>query len=342
MNESFRLRNAIRVQGLLSTLFFAAAALGSAAIPLLPNPEQHGFAAPNAAERVAALGVAVFGMMTILGAFLLTSYYRERVSIAGSRAEIRTAFRCREFDVADIEALNWRPIPLGGRLQFIVPGRKINLDLHGFGAADRLQMIRLFRRLIPAEKQLEWPMFCHKIALPLRERLLPQTPRTLAESCPGDQFVLTRRRYDVCAAVLVPAALMVGVAVWRLTGAAGALALPLCMIFFWLFLRYSLRPQGERCERLTALPGWRTLLLGAVAIVGTKVLLVSLQLAGVEPDTACTAALVFLAPIMPLFLYGMWRAEKQAKRLAALSALTAPERWDAGESPAHGVPLAAV
>ena len=335
MNESFRLRNAIRVQGLLSTLFFATAALGFAAIPLLPNPEQHGFAAPNAAERVAALGVAVFGTMTILGAFLLTSYYRERVSIAGSRAEIRSAFRCREFDIADVETLNWRPIPLGGRLQFIVPGRKTNLDLHGFGAADRLQMIRLFRRLIPAEKQLDWPMFCHKIALPLRERHLPITPQTLADSCPGDKFVLMRRRYDVCAAVLVPAALVVGVAVWRLTGAAGALALPLCMIFFWLFLRYSVRPEGERCERLTALPGWRTLLLGAGAIVGTKVLVVSLRLAGVEPDTACTAALVVLTPIMPLFLYGMWRAERQQKSETARLAETAPARWDALEAAGH-------
>ena len=43
------------------------------------------------------------------------------------------------------------------------------LHLHGFDRQDRLEIVRRLRDLIPAGKQDGWPLFCSKVALPLRD-----------------------------------------------------------------------------------------------------------------------------------------------------------------------------
>ena len=95
-------------------------------------------------------------------------------------------------------------------------------------------MIRWFPRSRTRYKQAEWPMFCHKIALPLRDRCLFAATGEPARSLAAGEVIITRGRYDRVAMWLLPASFIVAGAVWWATGSTILLQTAGTMVAAWL------------------------------------------------------------------------------------------------------------
>ena len=334
MSESFRLRKSILVQGIVCTLLFMVATIGSVSVMFLYEPEKQGVKGEHSAANFASLSPAVFfGGMTTLSVYTLLAYYVEHVAIMGTRILVRSVFQNRQFEASDVGTLVWKAIPVGGRLDLWVPNQRTKVDLHGFRDEDRLRIIRLFRGLIPEEKQVDWPLFCHKIALPLRDRRLnPPTGDSISRPADGE-VIITRQRYDRLAIALLPMTFILAIAIWWITTSPTVFVIPACIALFWLFLRYSVRPEGQRQMRLAAKPGSRTMLFAMIAIIGSQLVVAALGLAGVRREAGFAIGLLIVVPAFAVFIYGVYRVDREQKRDAETAAKLAPERWKQGEPP---------
>lgn len=167
MNETFRLAKKVKYQGMACTACFLAAVLGYSTIFFLEEPAKHGFKGEDSVAFVGWMGIAVFGTMLLVSIYIWAAYYVERFTINGTTLSVRSMFQNRRFDACDIQSLRWRVYPKGGSIRFRILGCNARLDFDGYENHDRLQIIRALRELVPSEMQEGWPIFCHKVALPL-------------------------------------------------------------------------------------------------------------------------------------------------------------------------------
>ncbi len=192
MSETFRLRKTVKYQGMAFTTVFLAALVGYSSIFFLEEPAKHGFKGEHSVAVVGGMGVAVFGMMLLMSLFLWAAYYVERFTITGTMLSIHSIIRSRKFDVSELQCLKWRVYPMGGSIVFRLLGSRARLDLHGYSKDDRLRIIRQPCTISPSRVQEEWPLFCHKVALPLRDG-----KRSIGRREPSSEFfIITRKRYD--------------------------------------------------------------------------------------------------------------------------------------------------
>ncbi len=255
MNESFRIRKSILVQGLAFTLLFLSATLASAGVPFFAELAQRGLERDQSAPIVGGIVTFVFGAMTLLGVYMLLACYVERVTVAGTVLSVRSVFGNRQFDAAAVDKLAWKTRPVGGRIDCFVAGRRTTVELNGYSMDDRLRLVRLFRGFVPEEKQADWPMFCQKIALPLRETHADALQGGPARPLAPGQALITRWRDDRLAAVVLPTSFIAAGVVWWANGSTLLLWTAWILAAAWLFLRYTTRRGGERAVRLTAMPG---------------------------------------------------------------------------------------
>ncbi len=344
MNATFRLRRLIQVAGIAFTLIFSAITVGFVTwLLLLKEPEKEGFDGEHSVAIVGGLCVTVLGGMTIFSMYTLAAYYVERLVVAGTTIQIRSVFQKREFVASEVDKLEWKIAPIAGRLVFLASGQKTRLDLHGFHPQDRLQIIRLLRNLIPDDKQEGWPLFCMKIGLPLRDGVSSKSGArsVMAAESPAGEVLITRRRYDRLFAVLFPisliAAAVVSLAIaWPpdilLPIVATASAVPILIFAFWLFLRFTIPPEGKRIPKVTGSYDGRTMLFGLSAVVAARLTMAAVRFTGVNREDGCLAGLMILTPVLPIVMYRLFRSDKAKKMADAVVAATATERWEQGES----------
>ena len=210
MNRTFRLRRSILIQGIGFLLIYLTVTIGGAVVLLLiKEPQTQGFKDAESVKIMFGMWVSVFGTMTVLSVYMLIAYCMERLSIKDQRIHVRSVFQNRHFEATEVDRLVWKTTPKGGKLTFYVSGQKTAMHFNGFRREDRLPIIRVLRDLIPEGKQDGWPLFCSKIALPLRDGVQAKArqgneaelPRSAAE------ILITRRRYDRLAAVVMPLSL---------------------------------------------------------------------------------------------------------------------------------------
>jgi hypothetical protein len=156
---------------------------------------------------------------------------------------------------------------------------------------------------------------------------------TLAEGR-GDVFI-TRHRYDRLAVALVPTSLIGAISVWWISASPIAFAVPVCLICLWVLMRFSVRPEGEVQPRLTLMSGGFAMLFGMLMIVLSMTAMGAAKLAGYSGDTAGTVGLLILGPTLPIFIYALYRADRQRKRDAEDASLLATEQWATGEPAAE-------
>ncbi len=326
--ESFRLRRSVFYQGAVCAVFFLVAVILYSCLFFLDNPAQQGFNSAHAAAILGGAGVALFGFMLLLSLYMILAYYVERVTVDGSTVCVRSVFQNHRFDRSEIQTIRWKIWPNGGAIRLRVFGRVTRLDLHGFARDDRLRIIRIVRALLPAASQEGWEMFCHKIALPLRDRK-PADPR-LDESI--RTVLITRRRYDRLLVVLGSASVVVSVGAWFLFGIWQSFVLPLLVVIGWLLLRFNVPKNGRRSPELTSHPIGRAQLAGWGTIVVSQVLMIVLALAGFAKNQVCTIVLVFMiAGVIPMFFW-LIRADRQQRAADRRGAETADCCWQRGES----------
>jgi hypothetical protein len=332
MNETFRLQKKIKYQGIACTGFFAAVLMGYSSFFFLEDPAKHGFKGEHAAVAIGGFGVAVFGAMLLMSMYLWTAYYVERFTINGTMLSIRSMLQNRQFDASELQALEWRSYPAGGAILFRVLGSKARLDLHGYSEDDRLRIIRVLRDLVPSHVQQGWPMFCQKVALPLRDG----EAWTMRQEPTAQFCTITRQRYDRMLLVALPLSLALTAWLgWRL-GLWQFAALPVVVVAAWLLLRFNTPVAGRTVTRLTSTAHGRGSIIGWGGVVISQVLMIGLRLLGAEKSTACWAALAVLLATFPPMLYLLHQGDKRRRDADLQASEWTDAQWRGGEAAGSG------
>jgi hypothetical protein len=333
MKETFRLSKKIKRQGIAFTAIFLAVLVAYSSIFFLDEPAKHGFKGKNSVAVVGGMGIAVFGGMLLLSIYMWRAYYVERFSVDRTMLTVRSMLQNRQFDVSELKRLKWSVYPAGGSIVFRVLGSRARLDLHGYDKSDRLQIIRVLRDLVPHDVQEGWPLFCHKVALPLRDGK-PSIVRTE----PSVKLVtVTRGRYDRLFRLSLPLSVVLALVLWGWLGLWQFFALPILMIGTWLLLRFNVPPHGHPDLQLTSTSQGRAQLVGWGAVAASQCLMVGLALLGVEKSVACAVASVVLLTAFAPLLYFLFKADKQRRATDEQAAASAPLCWQQGETATRAI-----
>lgn len=329
--ESFRPRRSFLLQGAVLTPAFVALTIAAAVwltLALTASSPPPGDA-PNL--WMLGLAVLVFAGMSLLGLYLLVASVLEQVTIEGTRIVVRTVFQRRALRAADVERLVWKARRPWGGVELCLAGRRTRIDFGAYPAEDRLRMIRLLYRLVPEEKQVQWPLFCQKVALPLRRRLSIVTGGTGCDTCEPGEILVTRRRFDRAVALLLPVSASAALVLWHVTQLIQVLALPLAVTVAWLLLRYSVPREGAVQVRASAAHIRPRLKRYLAMLAAAVLLLVVLPWCGVARSTAVMTSMVPLVLLWLDCLYGTYRYQVRQDRDERAASHSAAERWTRGE-----------
>lgn len=323
MVETFRLRKSVKYQGMVCAAIFLAALAGYSSIFFLEEPSKHGFKGEHSVAIVGGMGMALFGTMLVLSAYMWAAYYVERFTISGTSLLIRSTLQNHQFDLSELEHLTWKSRSPGGSITFRANGAISHVNLYGYANNDRLRIVEALRNLVPASAQEGWPEFCHKVALPLRDGA-----SSLAGSVPAFELVrVTRRRYDRLAAFVVPLSVVVGIALWAWSNRWEFFVLLPVVIAAWLFLRFSVPRDGRVEARLTSTFQGRAQLVGWSGIVTSALLMAGLRLWGVDKSTACLLGCIVMGAAFPPMLYLLHKADKHRRATDEQAANSSVDRW---------------
>lgn len=327
MTETFRIRKIVKYQGIAFTALFLAAVVGVSSVFYLEEPAKHGFKGEHSVVVVGGLGILVFGTMLVMSIYTWIAYYAERFTIDGTALSIRTMLQNRPFDVSELERMEWSIYPRGGSLRFRVLGSKARLDLYGYSKEDRLRIIRELVGLVPHQIQENWPLFCHRVALPLRDG----TPSIAPADSFSETFTITRKRYDWMLVIALPLSMTLAVTLWVCLSFWQFIILPLVVIAAWLLLRFNVPREGRNEERLTSTSQGRGEIIGCSAVGGSQLLMLGLAMLGFEKPVVCGAACVVLLAAFPPMFYYLHKSDKQRKATEQRGAESAPAIWRQGE-----------
>jgi hypothetical protein len=95
---------------------------------------------------------------------------------------------------------------------------------------------------------------------------------------------------------------------------------------------YSVPTEGEVVLRMTSRYRGPAQLIGLGGAMGSQVLMVALQLAGVEQSVACGSGCIVLALTFPPMFYFLYKADKERKKQDEEGAASATAEWEQGEA----------
>jgi hypothetical protein len=184
-----------------------------------------------------------WGVMASLAAWTLLGYWSESLTISNGSVRQQCVMRQKEVQLKDVNAAQWRLVK-GGGLKLRTSSETFSIYFDNFEQAEALWLVRHFRDLVPEAVQQNWPSFCHRIAVPLRDR-------DVRLPCGPDDVVLTRRRWDWYFIPFVLVATVFGIVAWLKLGLPRMLAAPLMPMALWLMLRLGTPKEGMKTERMT-------------------------------------------------------------------------------------------
>jgi hypothetical protein len=238
---TFYQRKRNRNQALAFLPLFVAIGVASAIVMWVGAPED---------RRVFAAGfMAMFwGGWVCLSAWVLLAYWRERLDIERGIVTQQSVVSTRKLSLPAVTEAYWK-IGQNGRIVLRSVAGRLTIRLGNFERVERLWIIRYFRGNLPESAQRDWALFCHKIALPLRDHdtLLNREPA-------HDEVKITRQRRDRYSMPFIALATAVGVVLYWRRGELRFLAAPTLPVFLWLLLRFATPKQGFVSKRLGAEP----------------------------------------------------------------------------------------
>ena len=337
MARTFYPRKSILVTGDVCSIFFAVAVVGYSALLFVNDAPAYSFKSTRDAVALGYLGIALFGTMFLVSLLSIAEYWVLRCTCDDSYLTLYRLFRRIEVPLTSIDHIEWSKLsqPMAV-VKYLGCSAKIKLS--EYRDADQLALIRMLRRVVRDDQQSGWPMFCYKVALPLRDGPQWRTPRP-------DESLITRKRYDRLIAVLLPLIGIISLICWLTTKRVEALVatfvIPIVLISFWLLLRSSVPKGGRHSEDLLRISGGPPLL---VTLAGCFVSLFWIKLMQVFDIPTRFIWPTFLAwisiPLLSL-LYAIPRLERKRgleneERLSL--ALRLWEEGEAVETPLHGAP----
>ena len=114
MLKTFRLRKSIKYVGMSFALLFFAVSAGYSGLFFLDQPAEHGFKGEHSAAAVGVMGLTLFGSMLLMSLYQWAAYYVVRFTIDGTTLRMRSIFQNRNFDVSELQRMQWGTRPRGG------------------------------------------------------------------------------------------------------------------------------------------------------------------------------------------------------------------------------------
>ncbi|MBI1247105.1 hypothetical protein GC197_04580 [bacterium] len=270
--------------------------------------------------------VPFWGTMFVLSIYSWVGCYVERLTIDGTRISLRSIWQDHQFDVSQLESLTWTGF--ADSIFFRCPDQKLRLYWSNYSKEDQLRIIELLRGIVPESVQEGWPMFCHTVALPLRdgtsfrERVHPAS----------DFYTVTRQRYDRVAVVVIPMAFLIALTIGVWFNQWKAFVPPACLVFVWLLVRFGIPKEGRKELRLAKMRPFPipAALLGFGGIAIGFLLIGVLPLGGVGKTTATAVGMVTMGMGFVAMLYLVYKFEKKQQLANEQAAISAPEQWRQG------------
>jgi hypothetical protein len=179
-------------------------------------------------------------------------------------------------------------------------------------------MIQLLRERIPEDRQQDWPLFCHRRALPRR---IGNTNRPL-RPC---EVLLARRRWDWIFGVSTVVTLIAGSTVSVLAGHPRYLAGAILPLLMWIPFRYSTPKTGlihesKRGRRLVWPFLWILLAMWPTLRIG--------QAVGRTFDREEAGLLISSLPLLAAMFYFAHRTERRKREIDLEAAAASVAHWE--------------
>jgi hypothetical protein len=181
---------------------------------------------------------------------------------------------------------------------------------------------------VPEVLQDGWELFCHKIALPLRDKRKP------SHADPGTGNVrITRRRWDWYFAPLVVLFTVIGVVLYWCLEMPEMLALPVMVVVFWLTIRFATPRSGIVAERITSRPEVVGHLVFMACWLGVAV--AGRVLFGIWSPPMPAAAIIGATALVLWFAVLVWRCfqvDRVRRKRDETNAAASIRRWNEEEA----------
>ncbi len=227
-----------------------------------------------------------------------------------------------------LTAVRWRNTPQGGSLVLTTATEKVRIYLDNFEPEDRVWLIRHFRNGVSEGLQDGWALFCHKIALPLRDKSTP--PHAVLDL---DSVRITRRRWDwYFLPINVVSLILAPVVAWRLEQPR-LLAFPILPAVLWLCMRGMTPREGLVAERITSRPevvGYLVFMawwLG-VAVAGVVLFRIWSPLMPAAAIIGGTALVLWYA----VLFWRCYQLDRVRRKRDETNAVVSIRRWNEGEA----------
>jgi hypothetical protein len=260
-----------------AALFFAAAIGGPLYLASLEDPAAHGFKGEHSLTITATAVIVVFGGFGLLSCYVFAAYHRYRLTLTASGLVVRGLFSETAIEFSDIDRLDWHTNNFG-HVRIRAARKRCLIEMASHPRTDRVRIIEMLRPHVPAEKQVGWPMFCHKVALPLRERQAYKVRLYRPEQLQ----LITRKRYDKFLYIALPASCAAAGTLWAWLGQPKFIAIPVAVIGGWAVLRLLSPRDGLQYDKnREGVGAWAALF---ASLMSWPFVLVGLKFAGVEED----------------------------------------------------------
>lgn len=338
MVQTFYPRKSILVCGAVCSVIFAIAIAGYSTLLFVEDAHAHGFTSNQHAAFMAYFGISLIGTMLLLSLVTIAEYWVIRCTCDKSHLTLHRLFRRVEIPLTSINRIEWSEL---SRPKAVVKylGKTAKIKLSEYRDADQLTLIRLLRSSVGDDQQSGWPMFCYKVALPLRDGPVPRRPRP-------DEVLINRKRYDRLFAALLPTIAVISLICWlatrRVEVLAAALAIPIALSGFWLLLRSSVPKQGRYSEDLLKVSGGRLLLFTFGGCFGSLALMRLLQILEIPPRITWPIFLTWISLPLMSMLWTFPQLERRRRIENEAGSRLAPKLWgegEAAETPLHNAPI---
>ncbi|QDT28436.1 hypothetical protein Enr10x_37780 [Gimesia panareensis] len=308
----------VRTEGILNLIFFTVIFFGFGFLITLGECAQSRVRLWLLAGGCWLLTAAISIWGILVWKYVSITFQRGKLILQG-------VFTRREMKLSEIEVVRWKP-GAHSQIQIRTANTIGTINLHNYDKEDQLWLIHCFHAHFPEHYQENWPLFCLKIALPLKtgDHKTPVPPNS-------DAFLHTRRRWDRLIIIMTLITALTGIlTAWHLQEPK-YLLLPLFPLCCW-FVRYTVPREGvsiplNEHQDFTGLS--RFLALWSVAWVMIYLLF---RLALIPTPGNLGAGW----PITVIWIAGLYgkffQFERRQHQRDMEKAKTAVQEWDAGSA----------
>ncbi|QDU15919.1 hypothetical protein GmarT_38310 [Gimesia maris] len=174
-------------------------------------------------------------MSIFFWSFLIAKYVS--VAFHNGNLILQGVFSKKYILLSNIDVIRWS-LYSHGQIKVETATEVGTINLFYFNKEERLWMIQYFRDHFLESRQENWPLFCHQIALPLRNRhtIKPRTPRP-------DDFLHTRKRWDKLIIIFATVTALISILPAWYFQQIKYLLLPILPLCGW-FVRYKIPEEG--------------------------------------------------------------------------------------------------